>query len=103
MICLIRRKLNIKYYVTIMDLLNIYINIMNFIKKMRVFCLWDLSVFHRAYGLCLPRAVWSREGIIVPLTGKETEEQTVTAHPSYSAASVGPVTLGSWSLYLCPF
>lgn len=43
MICLIRRKLNIKYYMTIMDLLNIYINIMNFIKKMRVFCLWDRS------------------------------------------------------------
>ena len=70
---------------------------------MRVFCLWDLSVSHHAYCLCLPRALRSREGIIVPLTGRETEEQTVTAHPSNSADSVGPVTLGSWSLYLCPF
>lgn len=62
MICLLRRKVNTNYHMTILHSLNIYINIISFLKA-RVSCLWNFSIFHNASCMCHPSALQSGEAM----------------------------------------
>lgn len=77
MICLLRRKVNTNYHMTILHSLNIYINIISFLKA---YILFEFFHFPQCFLHVSPQCSSEWGSYVMPLAGRETGEQTLTAH-----------------------